>query len=145
MGFGGGSFMSWTICKQSAPRYRQITTPAHNHSILMADALTDAQPTVSKHWTQVRNDRVHAKVGGTSLAASYAYSKSPVAAWATMSAWHCANTSVSSEANFAPDLKPRVSQDPAKTGHHECSSSKLCVAALVVASSSLEEIWRWLG
>ena len=27
MGFGAGSGISWTICKQSAPRSRQITTP----------------------------------------------------------------------------------------------------------------------
>ena len=37
------------------------------------------------------------------------------------------------------------SQDPAKTGHHECSSSRLCAAAPVVASSSLEQVPRWLG
>jgi len=30
-----------------------------------------------------------------------------------------------------PDLYPRVSQDPAKTGRHECSSSRLCTAAPV--------------
>jgi len=36
-------------------------------------------------------------------------------------------------------------QDPAKTGRHECSLSRLCTAAPVVASSSLEEVQRWLG
>ena len=37
-----GSGISWTICKQSAPRSKQITTPT-------PDALPDAQPTASKH------------------------------------------------------------------------------------------------
>jgi len=36
-------------------------------------------------------------------------------------------------------------RDPAKTGHLECSSSRLCAAAPVVASNSLEEVQRWLG
>jgi len=31
MGFGDGSGISWTICKQSAPRSRQITTPTTPH------------------------------------------------------------------------------------------------------------------
>jgi len=33
MGCWGGSGISWTTCKQSAPRYRQITTPTPHHSI----------------------------------------------------------------------------------------------------------------
>jgi len=33
MGFGDGSGISWTICKQSAPRSRQTTTPTPHHSI----------------------------------------------------------------------------------------------------------------
>jgi len=32
MGFWDGSGISWTICKQSAPRSRQITTPTSHHS-----------------------------------------------------------------------------------------------------------------
>ena len=32
-GFGDGSGISWTICKQSAPRSRQITTTTPHHSI----------------------------------------------------------------------------------------------------------------
>jgi len=32
MGFWDGSGISWTICKQSAPRSRQITTPTPHHS-----------------------------------------------------------------------------------------------------------------
>ena len=44
------SGISWAICK-SAPRSRQITTPAPHHSIFYRpDALPAAQPTVSKHW-----------------------------------------------------------------------------------------------
>ena len=44
-----GSSNSWAICK-SAPRSRQITTPAPHHSIFYRpDALPAAQPTASKH------------------------------------------------------------------------------------------------
>jgi len=32
MGFRDGSGISWTICKQSAPRFRQITTPTPHHT-----------------------------------------------------------------------------------------------------------------
>ena len=43
MGFLDGSGISWTICKQSAPRFRQITTPTPHHSIFSRqDALPDA-------------------------------------------------------------------------------------------------------
>jgi len=48
------SVISWTTCKQSAPRCRQITTPTPHHSVFYRpDALPDAQPTVSKHWRLV--------------------------------------------------------------------------------------------
>ena len=44
-----GSGVSWAICK-SAPRSRQITMPAPQHSVFYRpDALPAAQPTVSKH------------------------------------------------------------------------------------------------
>ena len=47
-----GSCISWAICK-SAPRSRQITTPAPHHSVFYRpDALPAAQPTASKHWRQ---------------------------------------------------------------------------------------------
>ena len=47
----GCNGISWTICKQSAPHSRQITTPTPCHSIFYRlDALPGAQPTVSKHW-----------------------------------------------------------------------------------------------
>jgi len=46
----GCSRISWTICKQSAPCSRQITTPTPHHSIFYRlDALPDAEPTMSKH------------------------------------------------------------------------------------------------
>jgi len=46
----GCNGISWTICKQSAPDCRQITTPTPHLSIFCRpDALPDAQPTVSKH------------------------------------------------------------------------------------------------
>ena len=45
-----GSSISWAVCK-SAPRSRQITTPAPHHSVFYRpDALPAAQPTASKHW-----------------------------------------------------------------------------------------------
>jgi len=47
MGFGDGSGISWTICKQYAACSKQITTP--NNSLLnfyRPDALPDAQTTV---------------------------------------------------------------------------------------------------
>ena len=44
------SGISWAIC-ESAPRSRQITTPAPHRSVFYRpDALPAAQPTVSKHW-----------------------------------------------------------------------------------------------
>ena len=47
-----GSGISWAMCK-SAPRSRQITTPAPQHSVFYrSDALPAAQPTASKHWRQ---------------------------------------------------------------------------------------------
>jgi len=49
MGFWDSSGISWIICKQSAPRSRQTTTPTPHHSIFYRpDALPDTQPTVSK-------------------------------------------------------------------------------------------------
>ena len=49
-----GSGISWAICK-SAPRSRQITTPAPHHSVFYRpDALPAAQPTASKHWRQIK-------------------------------------------------------------------------------------------
>ena len=45
-----GSGISWAICK-SAPRSRQITTPATHRSVFYRpDALAAAQPTASQHW-----------------------------------------------------------------------------------------------
>ena len=49
-----GSGMRWAICN-SAPRSRQITTPAPHHSVFYKpDALPAAQPTASKHWRHYR-------------------------------------------------------------------------------------------
>ena len=46
-----GSGISW-VCK-SAPRSRQITTPAPHHSVFYRPyALPATQPTASKHWRQ---------------------------------------------------------------------------------------------
>ena len=47
-----GSGIHWALCK-SAPRSRQITMPAPHCSVFYRpDALSAAQPTVSKHWRQ---------------------------------------------------------------------------------------------
>jgi len=47
-----GSGIHWAICK-SAPRSRQITTPAWHHSVFYRpDALPATQRTASKHWRQ---------------------------------------------------------------------------------------------
>ena len=47
-----GSGISWAICK-TAPRSRQITTPAPHHSVFYRpDALPAAQPTASEHWKE---------------------------------------------------------------------------------------------
>ena len=47
------SGIRWAICK-SAHHSRQITTPAPHHSVFYRpDALPAAQPTASKHWTQL--------------------------------------------------------------------------------------------
>jgi len=44
------SGISWAI-RKSAPRSRQITTPAPHHSVFYRpDALPAAQPTAAKHW-----------------------------------------------------------------------------------------------
>jgi len=40
---------------------------------------------------------------------------------------------------------PKIQRRQVIETHHECSSTKLCAAAPVVASSSLEEFWRPLG
>jgi len=47
----GGIGISWTICKQSAPRSREITTPisSSHYFFYRPDALPDAKPTVTKH------------------------------------------------------------------------------------------------
>ena len=45
-GVWGGSGISWTICKQSARRSRQITTETPHHSILQAGC-SSRRPTIS--------------------------------------------------------------------------------------------------
>ena len=62
MGFGDGSGVNWTICKQFAPCSRQITTPTPHHSISTGRMifLAPNQPTASKH-------RRHAMACNTAL------------------------------------------------------------------------------
>ena len=63
----------------------------------------------------------------------------PIVACTTTSAWCYAKICIQ-RGRFCAR-----SQDSAKTGHLECSSSRLCAASVVVASSSLKEVRRWLG
>jgi len=56
-----GSGISWAIYK-SAPRFRQITTPAPHHSVFYRpDALPATQPTGSKHWRHLVVSNWHVK------------------------------------------------------------------------------------
>jgi len=56
-----GSDISWAICK-SAPRSRQIATPAPHHSVFYRpDALPAAEPTASKHWRHFLRPNVYEK------------------------------------------------------------------------------------
>ena len=58
-----GSGISWAVCK-SAPRSRQITTPAPHHSVFYRpDALPATQPTASKHWITLTSQTLHALFG----------------------------------------------------------------------------------
>jgi len=67
-----GSDISRAICK-SAPRSRQITTPAPHHSVFYRpDALPCAQPTVSKHWRPVYANVFAAGEGWSGLPSSVA-------------------------------------------------------------------------
>jgi len=51
---GGGTGISWTICKSFAPHFRQVTMPVTHHSAFYRpDALPAAQPTASKHWRHI--------------------------------------------------------------------------------------------
>jgi len=44
MGFGDGSGISWTICKQSAPRSRQITNTSSLHFHILLQAVCSSWP-----------------------------------------------------------------------------------------------------
>ena len=62
-----GSGIGWAICK-SAPRSRQITTPAPHHSVFYRPgALPAAQPTVSKHWRHLQARLVQTKYSVTKI------------------------------------------------------------------------------
>jgi len=60
MGFWDGSGISWTICKQSAPRSRQITTPTPHHSMFTGRMpfLTPNQQRQSTEGTVKERERV---------------------------------------------------------------------------------------
>jgi len=59
MGFGDGSGISWSVCKQSAPRSRPITTPAPHHStftgrmLLLTLSGNSLRQTVHTHFASV--------------------------------------------------------------------------------------------
>jgi len=52
-----GNGISWAICK-FAPRPREVTTPASHHSVFYRpEALHATQPTASKHFRNILNDK----------------------------------------------------------------------------------------
>jgi len=72
-----GSGISWAMCK-SAPRFRQITTPAPHHSVFYRpDALPAAQPTASKHWRD-KMVRIHNKNARNNLLYNKRYLLLPI-------------------------------------------------------------------
>jgi len=60
MGFWDGSGISWTICKQSAPCCRQITTPAPRHSIF-TDRMLFLMPNQQCESIEGKNNLKHNK------------------------------------------------------------------------------------
>jgi len=52
-GFWDGSGISWTMCKQSAPRSRQITAPTAHHSIFTGRMLSPNQQCQSTEGTDI--------------------------------------------------------------------------------------------
>ena len=50
MRFWNGSGISWTICRQSAPRSRHNHTNTSSLNFYSPDALLDSHPTVLEHW-----------------------------------------------------------------------------------------------
>ena len=80
----GCSGISWTICKQSAPRSRQITTPTPHHSIVTGRTLF---LTPNQHWRLVRST---AAVNQHRLPGPVLSSKPPAHCccyWSTWPAW----------------------------------------------------------
>jgi len=75
MGFGDGSGISWTICKQSALRSRQMTTPTPHHPIFTGRMLF---LTPMNHPTNSVNGRSGSKTNETSI-----YIKQPISAYRT--------------------------------------------------------------
>jgi len=66
VGFGDGSGISWTICKQSAPRSRLITTPTPHHSIftgwmLFLTPTEQCQSTEGKHSCKIKKKHTHTR------------------------------------------------------------------------------------
>ena len=57
-----GSGISWAICK-SAPRYRQITTPASHHSVFLQAGCPSCRPTNSVKAMKATNRSVSKKMG----------------------------------------------------------------------------------
>jgi len=55
----GYSGISWIVCKQCAPRSRQITTPPQYSIFYRLHVLPDAQPTVSKQPTKFTCTHTH--------------------------------------------------------------------------------------
>jgi len=55
MGWQIGNGISWTSCKSFAPRFRDNHVITSSLNFYRPDALLDAQPTVSNHWSKWQN------------------------------------------------------------------------------------------
>ena len=76
MGFWDGSGISWTICKQSAPRSRKITTTTPHHSIFTDQMLFLMPNQVSKH-THTHTQPFNGFWSGTTRVGRYQKKHSP--------------------------------------------------------------------
>jgi len=70
---------------------------------------------------------------------------SPIVAFSTVEHCSAVQRRQSPERPILHLISRLVYPEIQQSDRHECSSSKLCVAATVVACSSLEEVRRWLG
>ena len=66
MEFWDGSGISWTICKQSAPHSRQISTPTPHHSIF-TDQMLILIPNQQCESTKANKQQMHWYIQATAV------------------------------------------------------------------------------